>query len=82
MAAKRKIPEESRSFDEKSCSEDAYCVCRDIVRRAHAGMMHKGADEASAVEVAIRVFRYHHPETSFTESRELVEHWVQDRHLH
>lgn len=69
-------------MDELSCSEEEFCVCRDIVRRAHAGMLNKGVDAGSAFEVAIRVFRYHHPETGLAESRALVEHWVQGRHLH
>lgn len=68
--------------DEMSCSEDEFCVCRDIVRRAHSGMLNKGADTGSAIEAAIRVYRYHHPETGLTESRELVEHWVLGRFLH
>ena len=82
MAARKKAPERPLADEDASCSEDAFCVCRDIVRRAHSGMMHRGFDEGSAVEVAIRVFRYHHPDASFAESRELVEHWVLGRHLH
>jgi len=79
--ASRTVPR--RIVIEQSCRPAADpCVCRDIVERAHASMLEKGADSGSALESAVRVFRYHHPETSQLESRNLVEQWVLGRHLH
>lgn len=82
MVVEKTRAESPVELDEFSCSEDEFCVCRDIVRRAHAGMIHKGADARCAVDVAIRVFRYHHPDTGPIAARELVEHWVLEGHLH
>ncbi|MEM1400906.1 MAG: hypothetical protein AAGF58_13535 [Pseudomonadota bacterium] len=45
-------------------------------------MLEKGSDASSALEAAVRVFRYHHPETTDLESRALVEHWVLAQRLH
>ena len=86
MGAKRKTPErwpQPVAGDiEVSCARSDLCVCRDIVRRTHAGMLDKGADAGSAIEAAIRVFRYHHPETGRMASRDLVEQWVLGHQLH
>ena len=52
------------------------CRCRPAVERAFAGMVASGSAERVALEVASRVYCYHHPDVSGRQAREVVEVWV------
>jgi hypothetical protein len=57
------------------------CACRTAVLRAFGGMTEFGAPYDSALAVALRVFRHHHPELDGG-VRELVEHWISPESVH
>ncbi len=52
------------------------CECRMAVDRAYNGMLASGAPSQVALDVAIRVYRYHHPEFTMAEAQSTVEVWV------
>src|SRR3546814_126611 len=63
----------------EDCGPDTpldQCRCRAAVTRAYAGMQLSGAPDSVALEAAMRVYRYHHPEASPELMRETVETWV------
>jgi len=57
------------------------CACRAAVERAFAGMTDSGAPYDSALSVAVRVFRHHHPELQ-TGVPELIEQWISPESVH
>jgi hypothetical protein len=57
------------------------CACRAAVERAFAGMTESGAPYDSALSVAVRVFRHHHPELQ-TGVQELIEQWIAPESVH
>ena len=68
---------DSASEAEEDCgSLLSDCRCRPAVERAFAGMVASGSGERVALEVASRVYRYHHPGVSGRQAREVVEVWV------
>lgn len=52
------------------------CRCRPAVERAFAGMLASGSPERTALDVAERVYRHHHPEVPALRAREVVHIWV------
>ncbi len=58
-----------------------HCACRAAVLRAFGGMTESGAPYDSALSVALRVFRHHHPELR-SGVRELVEYWISPESVH
>lgn len=52
------------------------CRCRPAVERAFAGMIATGASQLTALEVASRVYNYHHPTVPTRRARDVVEIWV------
>ncbi len=58
------------------------CRCRPAVERAFSGMLLKGCSESDALEVAERVYRYHHPELPVAQAREVVQIWVYRGQFH
>jgi hypothetical protein len=59
----------------------ANCACRLAVTRAFGGMTESGAPYDSALNVALRVFRHHHPDLG-SGARELVERWISPESVH
>jgi hypothetical protein len=57
------------------------CHCRAAVLRAFGGMTDSGAPYDSALAVALRVLRHHHPELGGG-ARELVERWIWPESIH
>jgi len=58
------------------------CPCHAAVVRAHAGMIASGAPDSVALEAAVRVYRYHHPEVAPGRAHDQVERWVFTGPLH
>lgn len=58
------------------------CDCRTAVRRAYDGMLAAGTPASQALTVAIRVYRYHHPQAEQTHAEVTVESWVFSGPLH
>lgn len=54
----------------------ADCVCQKAVTRAYAELVARGAPRSVALEAAIRVFVYHHPEVPSFRAHDTVETWV------
>jgi hypothetical protein len=54
----------------------ADCRCHQAVTRAYAEMVARGAPGSVALEAAIRVFVYHHPEVPAFRAHDTVETWV------
>ncbi|NUB16602.1 hypothetical protein GAY28_31490 [Azospirillum brasilense] len=50
--------------------------CRDAVQRCYAGLCDCGQPERYALEAAVTVFRYHHPETPPFQAETIVSQWV------
>ncbi|MEQ9813945.1 MAG: hypothetical protein RLO50_14285 [Azospirillaceae bacterium] len=53
------------------------CRCRAAVERAYRSMQRSGSADSIALEVAVRVYRHHHPEASEDAALTRVECWVQ-----
>ena len=65
--------------DEDDCREAAdaaRCRCRDAVVRAYSEMLTSGASRHVALDVATRVYRYHHPGAGQALAGDVVETWV------
>ena len=58
------------------------CRCQPAVRRAFTGMMTSGGCERTAMDVALRVYRYHHPEVPSVQARDIVQVWVYQGAFH
>ncbi len=65
---------------EKGVRNAADCKCYGAVMRTYAGM----SDEPRyiALEAAVRVYRYHHPEDSGSDAQLTVESWINQGHAH
>jgi hypothetical protein len=64
-----------RRFDGDSSPPDAP-ACRDAVERCYTGLCRRGQPERYALEAAVTVYRYHHPESSPAQAEIIVSHWV------
>ncbi len=65
--------------DEDDCREAAdvaRCRCREAVVRAYSEMLTSGACPQVALDVATRVYRYHHPGAGVQLAGDVVETWV------
>lgn len=49
---------------------------RDAVQRCYSGLCRCGQPERYALEAAVTVYRYHHPESSPVQAEAIVSHWV------
>lgn len=80
MAAKSQ-PDRFRKVD---CGPDhtGPCDCRTAVLRAFQGMLVSGSTQPTALDVAARVYRYHHPAQSAEHAQRTVEAWISARSLH
>ena len=79
--------EKSRPEDRNdgACGTDELlgdCRCRPAVRRAFSGMLTSGAGERTAMDVACRVYRYHHPDVPVFQVRDIVQVWVYQGAFH
>lgn len=54
----------------------AECRCRKAVLSAYEGMLRSERSRQQAFEVAVRVYRYHHPEQPRPAAREIVSGWL------
>ncbi len=61
------------------CSGDC---CQDAVRRAYREMRGKGEPEPFALNAALAVFRWHHPEVERAAARGTVSLWIHDGTMH
>lgn len=52
------------------------CTCRDAVQRCYDGLCRSGQPERHALEAAVTVYRFHHPECAETEAETIVSHWL------
>ncbi len=74
-----------RTVDYHDCRDDREligCECRVAVHRAYHGMLASGAPPTVALNVAIRVYCYHHPEYTPAEAQGTVEAWMLRGVLH
>jgi len=61
----------------EDCENDEIsCNCRAAVTRAYRTLCASGEAESIAFEAAIKVYRFHHPETAPGMAAGLVERWV------
>lgn len=60
----------------------ANCKCQAAVRTAYKGMVERGLAEEMAIDIATRLYRYHHPEVESDRARVVVQVWTYDGHLH
>lgn len=62
----------------------ADCKCYGAVMRAYEGMVKdKDVPDQIAQEVALRVYRHHHPEDSLQDARLTVQRWITaEEHVH
>lgn len=58
----------------------ADCKCYKAVMRTYAGFSDE--PENVAMEAAIRVYRYHHPEDNKMDAHLTVERWIAAGHIH
>lgn len=75
MAGKRSP--EGCGFGEQPFAEgSADCRCQQAVTRAYSELVARGAPRSVAMDAAIRVFVYHHPEVPAFRAHDTVETWV------
>lgn len=58
------------------------CDCRTAVRRAFDGMLVSSQSTSRALDVALTVYSYHHPEVPLFEARETVTTWLARDRMH
>ena len=61
---------------------EVSCVCRAAVTRAYYEMRGRGMSQAAAMEVAVRVYNYHHPGLPAWQVAQIIEPWVVPTALH
>jgi len=64
-----------RTLGEEPPPSDAP-ACRDAVQRCYSGLCRCGQPERYALEAAVTVYRYHHPESSPVQAETIVSHWL------
>ncbi len=62
--------------------EAAACGCRPMVERAFRELVGRGQPMTHALEAALVVMRWHHPEVPPPEAAEIVARWVADGRPH
>lgn len=62
--------------------EAAACGCRPMVQRAYRELVERGQPNDHALDAAVVVLRWHHPEVPGPEAGEIVSRWVSDGHVH
>lgn len=73
----------SNAQDGEECGDpEVVCACRAAVTRAYDGMLDSGVPDSVALEAAIRVYRYHHPQGPDEEAVRTVEAWVMRGPVH
>ncbi len=60
----------------------AECRCRKAVLAAYDGMIRSERSHQQAFQVAVRVYRYHHPEQPAPAARDIVSGWLAPEALH
>lgn len=68
--------------DCRDAAAAALCRCQVAVTRAYGEMLSCGVGERVATDVAVRVYRHHHPGASTTLARDVVETWVFQGRVH
>ncbi len=66
---------------QKNVKKAADCKCYSAVMRTFKSMK-SDEPECIALEAAIRVYQYHHPEDKKTDARLTVQSWVHAESLH
>jgi hypothetical protein len=56
--------------------------CRDAVERAYDEMRASGAPDPHALDAALVIYRFHHPDIPMDEARTEVSRWTLGRILH
>lgn len=56
------------------------CKCHAAVLTAYEGMKHCGPE--TAIEAALRVYKFHHPEDAFEIASMHVQRWIAADHIH
>jgi hypothetical protein len=82
MAARRRDDRGGGAEDCGLDADDVLCCCRTAVVRAYGGMLSSGAAPTVALDCAIRVYRYHHPQATHAQAHDAVEAWVTTGLLH
>lgn len=62
--------------------EAAACSCRPMVERAYREMVDCGQPAGHALDAALVVLRWHHPEVPAPEASEIVQRWVAAEPMH
>lgn len=60
--------------------EPADCKCYGAVMRAYGALCDQ--PRVVAMEAAVRVYRYHHPEDNKRDAHLTVERWLAEGHVH
>ncbi|MGH1376587.1 MAG: hypothetical protein ACRBCK_09590 [Alphaproteobacteria bacterium] len=58
------------------------CKCYKAVMKAYGSLMHAGRPDSIALEAAVIVYGYHHPEDSKEDRTLTVERWVNEQSIH
>ncbi|PCJ96348.1 MAG: hypothetical protein COA45_11120 [Zetaproteobacteria bacterium] len=67
---------------QKDVKKASECKCYGAVMRAYGGLVDAGEPDTIALEAAIIIYGYHHPEDSPLTQTLTVEHWVNAQSLH
>lgn len=62
--------------------EAAACSCRPMVERAYRELVDHGQPAEHALDAALVVLRWHHPEVPPPEASEIVQRWVAAEPMH
>lgn len=61
---------------------EAVALSRTAVKRCYDGLCRSGQPERYALEAAVTVYRWHHPETPLSQAENIVALWVGNAVLH
>ncbi len=63
----------------------AICIgdcCQDAVKRAYKEMQSQDVPDLFALDAALSVFHWYHPNVATSEAEQIVSHWVYDGAVH
>lgn len=71
-----------RSVQLNESGKPVGCKCWRAVMQTYAALTAYNNPEKTALEAAVRVYRFHHPEDGKEGARLIVERWVNHSQLH
>lgn len=69
-------------IEENFANDSCRCVCKNAVFNAYNGLVGAGQSHRHAMDAAMKVYRYHHPQDSAEAAEQIVERWILSQTVH